>query len=214
MTEAFEQFFFNFRWMGWNLFLAIIPCVLSFILFNKRLARRSPKQLGKALIWWCGLASFVLFLPNAPYILTDIIHFVDNSRSPEISANGIIFVLIPQYVVFLLLGFQCYVLSIIKLLQYLTSLKLTKNTVWIEIGINFICAIAVYWGRFNRLNSWDVFTQPSFVIHHAINNLTNPNFFFGTMLFFVIFTSLYYIFKWINLAIAFYWQSRPNQISA
>ncbi len=214
MTEAFEQFFGNFRWMGWNLFLAIIPCVLSFILFNKQLSKRSPRQFPKALIWWCGFAIFMLFLPNAPYILTDIIHFVDDSRSPDISVNGIIFVLIPQYVVFLLFGFQCYVLSIIRFIQYFSFLKLTKNMVWLEISINFICAIAVYWGRFNRLNSWDVFTKPNFVISHGISNLKNPNFFFGTMLFFVVFTSLYYTFKWINVAIAFYWQNRPNQRSA
>jgi uncharacterized membrane protein len=209
MTEAVEQFFYNFRWMGWNLFLAIIPCVLSFILF----AKRSPKRLSKNIVWWFGLAVFILFLPNAPYILTDIIHFVDDSRSPEISANGIIFVLIPQYIFFLLLGFQCYVLSVIKFIQYLDWLKLIKNTIWLELSMNFICAIGVYLGRVNRLNSWNVLTQPRRVIHDAISNLDNPNFFFGTILFFMIFTSLYYIFKWINLAIAFYWQSRSNQIS-
>ncbi|PZO37524.1 MAG: DUF1361 domain-containing protein [Pseudanabaena frigida] len=209
MAEAFEQFLANFRWMGWNLFLAIIPCVLSFILF----AKRSPKRLPHNPIWWLGLVVFILFLPNAPYIITDIIHFVDDSRSAEISDNGIIFILIPQYTVFILLGFQCYVLSAIKLIQYASGLKLIKNIVSLEIILNFICAIGVYWGRFNRLNSWDVISQPRRVIHDAIVNLANPNFFFGTILFFIVFTTLYYIFKWINLAIAFYWQNRHNQIS-
>ncbi len=213
MTAAFEQFLDNFRWMGWNLFLAIIPCVLSFILFGKRFAKRSPKQLPQNLIWWLGLAIFILFLPNAPYILTDIIHFVDDSRSPEISPNGVIFVLIPQYIVLLLLGFQCYVLSIIHLTEYLGRLKLIKNAAWLEVSINLICAIGVYWGRVNRLNSWHVLTQPRRLIHDAIDNLDNPNFFFGTILFFTIFTGFYYIFKWINLAISFYWHNRPNQIS-
>lgn len=209
MTEAFEQFLGNFRWMGWNLFLAIIPCVLSFALFPKR----SPKRLPLNMIWWAGLAIFILFLPNAPYIITDIIHFVSDSRSPEISPNGVIFVLIPQYTVFLLLGYECYVLSMIKLTQYLDWLKLIKNTFWLELSINLICAIGVYWGRFNRLNSWDVFTQPQFVISEALSNLTSPNFFIGTTLFFGIFTSLYYIFKWINLALIFYWQKHSSQIS-
>lgn len=213
MTAAFEQFLDNFRWMGWNLFLAIIPCVLSFILFSKRFAKRSPKQLPQNLIWWLGIAVFILFLPNAPYILTDIIHFVDNSRSPEISPNGVIFVLIPQYIVLLLLGFQCYVLSIINLTEYLGRLKLIKNVVWLELSINLICAIGVYWGRVNRLNSWNVLTQPRRLIHEAIDNLDDPNFFLGTILFFTIFTALYYIFKWINLAISFYWHNRPNQVS-
>jgi uncharacterized membrane protein len=208
MTEAFEQFLGNFQWMSWNLFLAIIPCVLSFILF----AKRSPKRLPLNPLWWLGLAIFILFLPNAPYIITDIIHFVDNARSPDISDNGVIFVLIPQYTLFILLGFQCYVISMMKLIQYLSWIKLIKHTALIEISLNFICAIGVYWGRVNRLNSWDVFTQPRYVIHHALSNLANPNFFFGTIVFFMIFTSLYYIFKWINLAIAFYWQNHSSKV--
>jgi len=210
MAEAFEQFLGNFRWMGWNLFLAIIPCVLSFILFTKR----SPKRLPQNPMWWLGLVTFILFLPNAPYIITDIIHFVDDARTPEISDNGVIFLIIPQYTIFILLGFQCYVLSLIKLVQYLGWLKLIRNITFMEISMNFICAVGVYWGRFNRLNSWHVLTQPKRVLETAISNLENPNFFFGTIVFFIIFTSLYYIFKWINLAIAFYWHNRSNQVSA
>jgi uncharacterized membrane protein len=213
MTEAFEQFFDNFRWMGWNLFLAIIPYALSFILFDKRFAKRSPKQLPQNLIWWFGIAIFILFLPNAPYILTDIIHFVYDTRLPDISTNGVIFVLIPQYFTFILLGYQLYVLSMMNLIHYLSLIKLVKNTTWVEISINFICAIGVYWGRVNRLNSWYVLTQPRRVIQDAVNNLESPNFFLGTFIFFVVFTGLYYIFKWINLAIAFYWNNRFSSLS-
>ncbi|MEI6331659.1 MAG: DUF1361 domain-containing protein [Pseudanabaena sp.] len=213
MTEAFEQFFDNFRWMGWNLFLAIIPYALSFILFDKRFAKRSPKQLPQNLIWWFGIAIFILFLPNAPYILTDIIHFVYDTRLPDISTNGVIFVLIPQYFTFILLGYQLYVLSMMNLIHYLSLIKLVKNTTWVEIVINFICAIGVYWGRVNRLNSWYVLTQPRRVIQDAVNNLESPNFFLGTFIFFVVFTGLYYIFKWINLAIAFYWNNRFSSLS-
>lgn len=209
MAEAFELFWGNLRWMGWNLFLAIIPCALSFILFSKR----SPKRLSRNPIWWIGFLLFVLFLPNAPYIITDIIHFVNEVRLPDISANGIIFVMIPQYLVFILLGFQCYALSLVKFMQYLEWIKLLKNAVWLEVSINLICAIGVYWGRVNRLNSWDVFTQPSQVIEDALKNLENPNFFLGTGIFFIIFTCLYYIFKWVNIAIAFYWQKNSKPIS-
>ena len=210
MTEALELFWENFsHFMAWNLFLAIIPCVLSFILF----AKRSPKRLPSNPIWWLGLVTFILFLPNAPYIITDIIHFVDDVREPNVSDNGIIFILIPQYIAFILLGFQCHVLSIMKLIKYLGWLKLIKNTTWLEIGLNFICALGVYLGRFNRLNSWDLFTNPINVIRDAIHNFANPSFLFGTILFFIIFTGLYYIFKWINISLVFYWQNRSNQIS-
>jgi uncharacterized membrane protein len=208
MAEALKLFWANFSdFMAWNLSLAIIPCVLSFILF----AKRSPKRLPVNPIWWFGLATFILFLPNAPYIITDIIHFVDDVREPNVSDNGVIFVLIPQYIAFILLGFQCHVLSVINLIKYFSWLKLIKNTTCLEVGINFICAIGVYLGRFNRLNSWDLFTKPKNVIIDTIHNFANPNFLFGTILFFIIFTGLYYIFKWINLAISFYWNNHLHQ---
>jgi len=207
MAVAIELFWGNLSgFMTWNLFLAVIPCVLSFILF----AKRSPKRLPINPLWWFGLAIFVLFLPNAPYVITDIIHFVRDVRA-DVSDNGIIFVLIPQYIAFILLGFQCYAISLIKLVQYVDWLKLTRKITLLEVSINFICAIGVYWGRFNRLNSWDVFTNPQSVLQDAIRNLGNPNFFLGTIVFFVIFTSLYYIFKWVNLAILFYWYNQSKQ---
>lgn len=207
MAVAIELFWGNLSgFMTWNLFLAVVPCVLSFILFTKR----SPKRLPINPLWWFGLAIFVLFLPNAPYVITDIIHFVRDVRA-DVSDNGIIFVLIPQYIAFILLGFQCYAISLIKLVQYVDWLKLTRKITLLEVSINFICAIGVYWGRFNRLNSWDVFTNPQSVLQDAIRNLGNPNFFLGTIVFFVIFTSLYYIFKWVNLAILFYWYNQSKQ---
>ena len=69
----------------------------------------------------------------------------------------------------------------------------------------------MYWGRVNRLNSVYVLTQPRRVIQDAFNNHESPNFFLGTIIFFVVFTGLYYILKWINLAIAFYWTHRAIQ---
>jgi uncharacterized membrane protein len=112
-----------------------------------------------------------------------------------------------------LLGFQCYVASVMKLIKYLGWLKIIKNTTWLEVSMNFICAFGVYLGRFNRLNSWDLFTNPLNVIRNTIYNFASPNFLFGTILFFIIFTGLYYIFKWINISLVFYWQNRSNQVS-
>ncbi|MDX2255105.1 MAG: DUF1361 domain-containing protein [Pseudanabaenaceae cyanobacterium bins.39] len=230
MTDTFEQFIANFRWMSWNLFLAMIPCILSFCLFgnmfvhefsknqriiNKSSPRRggiiaSSRYLTKNPLWWFGLAIFILFLPNAPYIVTDIIHFVNDVRSPFVSDRGIIFLLIPQYTVFILLGFQCYVISVMQLTQYFSRHPLFGNTFILENIIHLLCAIGVYWGRFNRLNSWDVFTNPAFVFREALQNLATPNFFWGTGLFLLTFIALYYVTKLINQAIASYLMSKPD----
>jgi uncharacterized membrane protein len=66
---------FNMRWMTWNLFLAFIPLALSVWLF--RIKRR------RSGVWWLGFLVFFAFLPNAPYLLTDIIHFIEDIRRIE-----------------------------------------------------------------------------------------------------------------------------------
>ena len=54
--------------MDWDFFLACVPLVVAYLLFSR------PGKRG--LFWWFGLVLFVLFLPNAAYPVTDILHFV------------------------------------------------------------------------------------------------------------------------------------------
>ncbi len=60
-------------WMVWNTMLALVPLALSFTLF-------SPGRRCRSMGWWFGFAVFVAALPNAPYVLTDVIHLVDDAR--------------------------------------------------------------------------------------------------------------------------------------
>ncbi|MDQ1384469.1 MAG: hypothetical protein QOG65_1848 [Actinomycetota bacterium] len=54
--------------MLWNLFLAAVPAVLALALF--------PTSARRGVAWWLGFGAWVLFLPNAPYLLTDVVHMV------------------------------------------------------------------------------------------------------------------------------------------
>src|SRR5258707_813088 len=58
--------------MLWNAFLAGCPAALALALFT----RPAPERRG--VLWWAGLAAWVLFLPNAPYVLTDVVHMIDD----------------------------------------------------------------------------------------------------------------------------------------
>jgi uncharacterized membrane protein len=202
MVTAIEIFFDNIRgFMTWNLFLAFIPFAFSIFLFNKR-SRRN-------ILWWLGFVIFMAFLPNAAYVITDIIHFVSDVRNPDISGNGIIFVIIPQYLVFILAGFQCHVLSVVGLITYLRRQNLISNPIalaGVELGMNLLCAYGVYLGRFIRLNSWYIVTRPDKVVDEVIDSFMKSNFVFAMFIFFVTITFLYYILKWINLSIGAWWQ--------
>src|SRR4051812_24144926 len=76
------------RWMAWNLILALVPWVLSLYCF--RPARRPGA------IWICGALAFLLLVPNAPYLLTDLIHLPSSVRR-EPSDAAVVLVVFPVY---------------------------------------------------------------------------------------------------------------------
>jgi uncharacterized membrane protein len=75
----------------WNLFLALIPLVLSFYLFRPSVTRN--------VLWWAIFVIFAAFLPNAPYILTDTIHIIELSHQ-NYPTSAVSLILIPQYILF------------------------------------------------------------------------------------------------------------------
>ena len=138
----------------WNLFLALIPLTLSFYLFRPSAIRN--------LAWWAILLVFIAFLPNAPYILTDSIHIIELSQNYPIW--GVILVLIPQYVLFIVAGFEAYVISLTKLDNYAADLLAQKYLIILKAIVHSLCVVGIYLGRFERFNSWDFVTQPDTVI--------------------------------------------------
>lgn len=138
----------------WNLFLALIPLSLSFYLF-------SPSAL-RNVVWWAIFIVFIVFLPNAPYILTDSIHILE--LSPHYPLWSVILVLLPQYFLFIMAGFQAYVISLVNLDNYLASQSAKQYQSLVNIVIHSLCVVGVYIGRFERFNSWDFVTKPGEVI--------------------------------------------------
>jgi uncharacterized membrane protein len=146
----------------WNLFLAFIPLLLSFYLFRPPAIRN--------LLWWASLLIFIAFLPNAPYILTDSIHIIELSQK-NYPNWAIALILIPQYVLFIGLGFEAYVISLVKLELYLTNFIAQKYLILVNAIAHSLCIVGVYLGRFERFNSWDLVTKPVIVLVTTIQNL-------------------------------------------
>lgn len=181
----------------WNLFLAYIPLFLSVYLF--RWSKR------RSAFWWLILAIFVAFLPNAPYILTDIIHYIKFIRQ-GLSDSIIIFALTPQYVLFLLAGFEAYVMCLLNLEFYLEKIGQAKSIFTVQILIHFLSAIGIYLGRFLRFNSWDFITQPDELAQTLAQNLSHKQPLLAITITFIILTVLYWITKQINLGLVLRFQ--------
>ena len=140
------------------IFLAIAIClIIGLIVIDTRL--RSADDKSRSLFWWIGLLPFIAILPNAPYILTDIIHFYEAVRTIN-SAWAITLIIVPIYIIFIGVGWFSYVCSLINISKYLVAANLGRYTSIVEIGLHLTCAIGIYIGRFIRFNSWSLVTQP------------------------------------------------------
>jgi uncharacterized membrane protein len=180
-------------WIVWNLFLAFIPLVLSFWLYRR-------KTLSRSWVWWLAFIVFMAFLPNAPYLLTDIIHLLRATRAGY-SVWLIAVVFIPLHVVAILGGIEAYVMAVINQSYYLRRLGQKRWVLFSELITHWLCAIGVYLGRFLRFNSWDLVTQPDEVIIRTLNELTSKRPAFVMLILFVLITVVYWILKQITLGL-------------
>jgi uncharacterized membrane protein len=140
------------EWMAWNLWLALVPVVLSLALFRED----SHPSAG----WWVGLVVFVAFLPNAPYVLTDVVHFAREVRATD-SDLQVAFVLIPKYAAFFLVGFGCYGYALLRLERWLRWRGWALPRVYgVDLTLHALCAVGGFLGRVCRFNSWDLATNP------------------------------------------------------
>lgn len=142
----------NVGWMGWNLVLALIPLALARFLFGHR--------TRPAWVLWTGGAVFVAFLPNAPYVLTDILHIPADmaaaADSPWLAAA-----LLAQYAVLIGVGFGAYVLSLVRFERWLAERGMSRaNVRAVDLSLHALCALGILLGRVFRFNSWDVLTDP------------------------------------------------------
>lgn len=180
-------------WILWNLFLAFIPLVLSFYLYRRR-------SMSRSILWWLGFVVFVAFLPNAPYVLTDIIHLIRGTRFVSTWLIALIF--IPIHAFAILLGFEAYVVALINQAYYLKRQGAGYFILWSELLTHALCAIGIYLGRFRRYNSWDLVTEPDEILVNTLDDLTSKLPLIVIILTFVILTVLYWIFKQITLGLA------------
>ena len=182
----------NSRWMSWNLFLAFVPFALSFWLFRRTRYR--------SLLWWLGFLVFFAFLPNAPYVLTDVIHLIGDIRQIN-SVWMITLVLIPMYLLYILAGFGAYVLSLINLGYYLNRLGERKWILGAEVITHVLSSVGIYLGRFLRFNSWDLITQPDALATRTVADLAGKRPLVIIAVTFVVVAGLYWIMKRVSLAI-------------
>jgi uncharacterized membrane protein len=152
----------NYHFIPWNLFLALIPygvslCVALFY-------RAAPR------LWWFLLPFYglwLLFLPNAPYLLTDFAHLV-NKTPRQIWYDT------TMLSVYALTG---YVLAIVSLGLMHRPVRdvLGWRAGWLFVVVTlYLTGVGVHLGRVQRFNSWDVLSQTRNLMAELLDRLIRP----------------------------------------
>ncbi|WP_319423624.1 DUF1361 domain-containing protein [Pleurocapsa sp. FMAR1] len=191
LTNALETFNEYSGWIVWNLFLAFIPLFLSFWLFLRRTKKRS-------LLWWIGFVAFICFLPNASYLLTDIIHLIAAIRAGySIWITTLIF--IPLHLLAIALGWEAYVVSLINQGFYLKKQGAGRFIFSSELITHALSAVGIFMGRFLRFNSWDLLTKPHILLASTVDDLTTKKPLLVIAITFIVLTILYWLTKQVTL---------------
>ena len=136
-----------FHFLLWNLVLAWVPALLALRIRSAYRARGAVLPLVPLGVLW------LLFLPNAPYIVTDVVHLRAGEHVSLVYD-------VPMLGVFagtgLILGFLS-----LYLVQSVVRARFGEAAGWLLVGPTIgLTAIGVYLGRVLRWNSWDAIVRP------------------------------------------------------
>lgn len=146
----------------WNLFLAWLPYL--FAILSTLIHLTSPRR------WWLLIppgAFWLVFFPNAPYILTDFLHLTYRPPVPLWYDIGLL-------AIFAWSGLFLAVASL-RNMHDLIKYHLNWFVGWIFVlSALSLAGLGLYLGRFLRWNSWDLLTDPLIILAEIHNRLVDP----------------------------------------
>lgn len=164
----------------WNLFLAWIPLGIAWLI---RIRRFTTLPLVMLVGLW------LLFFPNAPYLLTDLAHL------RRLSHYGT-WLTISIYITFAIVGLFVGLTSLTWLHAEIRE-RFGQSVGWLFVLLSLgASGFGVYIGRFLRFNSWDFFTNPLYILLTIKTQLFSPQTFlhaWGFSLMFALLTTFCYV---------------------
>lgn len=177
-----------YLFLNWNLFLAGIPWMLSSLVLLKPSLWKSKGMMVLLLGTW------LLFFPNAPYILTDLYHLKLKTGVP--TWFDLILILS-----FAWTGLLYGILSLLDIEKILLKSMTQTKVIIISILLLFVTSFGVYLGRFLRWNSWDIISNPlglfQDILERFIYPFEHPRTWGMTILFGIFLNMIYWSFRLI-----------------
>ena len=149
----------TYGFLIWNLILAWLPLIFAFLAL-----KMGGRLRVTALLW---MPAWLLFLPNAPYIITDIIHLSERQGVPILYDAIMLFA-------FAMCGLGLGFVS----LRWVQMLVTRRFGVWpgsvFVLGMLCLTGFGVYLGRFRRWNSWDAVLDPAALLVDIASRFRHP----------------------------------------
>ncbi len=185
--------------LGWNLFLAWLPMLGALAAYNLYKRHSRPSWLVTA----AGASFWLLFFPNAPYLVTDILHLRPAASMPlwydlmlvnAFAWTGLFLGLVSLY-----------------LMQTLVQWMAGRPASWLFVlVISGLTGFGIYLGRFLRWNSWDLLLSPHRVLLDVAVRVRHPIAYHQTFLFSALF-SLFFATAYLMLVAVMHLQREPGR---
>jgi uncharacterized membrane protein len=176
---------YNYLGLVWNLFLAWIPFILAYFAYML-----SWRRILIYLVIPAFAFLWLIFFPNAPYILTDLQHLSQGSNAVPLWYDVIMLVW------FSWTGMLMGVVSL-YLMQEIIKRNFGRLMAWTFVLIVAgLTNVGVYIGRFVRINSWDILQNPAGVANDLWSWLSDPS--WRSVGFIALYT-LFFLFVYLTL---------------
>jgi uncharacterized membrane protein len=150
----------HFRFLAWNLVLAVIPALAAAAMARADRGRKPALVAIWGVVW-------LLFLPNAPYLITDLVHLQPRPPVPYWFDIGLFAAFAGAGVLAAFSSFGD--------VQQVARRHFGRWMGWTVVAIaSFAAGFGIELGRMGRWNSWSVLTQPQGLFREILARVVEP----------------------------------------
>lgn len=189
----------HYVWLLWNLFLAWLPAASALVAYN---LHKRHSRFSWLLVSVCAVTWF-FFLPNAPYLVTDMVHLYARPDAP-------FWFDLLLLVSFAWTGFFLGLVSLLLMQEIVRRLAGTVTSWAFAFVMLGLSSFGIYLGRFLRWNSWDVLSNPLRLLVDVTQPLIHPLSHMQTVVFSVLF-ALFLAAMYLTLAAVMNFQTEVRR---
>ncbi len=182
----------------WNIFLAIVPCVIAYHL-EKSVSGKKWKDLKGHKFAFIPIFIFWLFmLPNTAYLIFDVRHladYCDNLDVYRVCQNGSWLVIF--FFTYALIGVPTLYYAINKMSRVFYTVFGRSVATSLPIFTIPLTSIGVMFGLYSRFNSWDVLFHPGELLRATGSYFTDLRLLTDFLVFTVCLYFIYYVTKYL-----------------